>query len=158
MYQKADKKYIYWIIELFLSKKIDTNSFCNCFHDSYGLEIETENLTNEEESCLDSLNQVARRCTTSEEDLKSSGFFYSEKELREKVKEVHEKLGSLDALIKKELKVPNLNISKIATSLDEKWLMCPDCIDAWECSSQDAMVICPMCNQVLHNPRYENKP
>ena len=60
-----------------------------------------------------------------------------------------------DDLIEQELQVDNPSIEKSATILDETWLMCPDCIDAWENTSTSAMVICPKCNQVLHNPRWE---
>ena len=52
------------------------------------------------------------------------------------------------------LQTPNPLVSKSAIMLDEMWLMCPDCIDAWESSSQDAMIICPKCDKALHNPRY----
>ena len=61
-----------------------------------------------------------------------------------------------DDLIEGELKDPDPSIEKSATILDETWLMCPDCIDAWECTSKNAMVICPKCNQVLHNPRWND--
>lgn len=57
-------------------------------------------------------------------------------------------------LIKEELKIPDPSIEKSAKVLDDTWLMCPDCIDAWECVSKSAMVICPKCDQVLHNPRW----
>lgn len=58
-------------------------------------------------------------------------------------------------LIEEEFKLPDPNIKKSATILDKTWLMCPDCIDAWESTSKNAMVICPKCNQVFHNPRWK---
>ena len=157
MYKKTDKKYIYWIIELFLSKKIEKENFCENFHDSYGLETDSENFNDKEEQALDDLHQVVRRFSSSKEDLKSSGFFYNEKELRDKVQETYDKLGSLDELINRQLKIPDQHIFKSATILDKTWLMCPDCIDAWESTSKDTMVICPKCNQVLRNPRRDNE-
>lgn len=60
-----------------------------------------------------------------------------------------------DDLIEGELKNPDPSIEKLAIILDEKWLMCPDCIDGWESTSKNAMVICSNCNQVLHNPRFQ---
>lgn len=60
-----------------------------------------------------------------------------------------------DDLIEKELKTLDPSIEKSATILNEAWLMCPNCIDAWESTSNNAMVICPNCNQVLHNPRFQ---
>lgn len=61
----------------------------------------------------------------------------------------------VEDIIKQELKVPNSNVSISAIALDQKWLMCPDCIDAWESDSKDAMVICPKCKKIMHNPRYK---
>lgn len=46
---------------------------------------------------------------------------------------------------------------KTAVILDQDWLMCPDCIDAWESSIQKATVICPKCSHSFHNPRYTNQ-
>jgi hypothetical protein len=56
-----------------------------------------------------------------------------------------------------ELEFPNNSIKEKAQIGDEKWLMCPSCIDAWEDSdSRNAMVICPMCKQMFHSPRYRS--
>lgn len=57
-----------------------------------------------------------------------------------------------------DLEFPNPSIFNKATKLDNKWLMCTFCIDAWETTSQDGMVICPNCQRMLHNPFYEDKP
>ena len=39
---------------------------------------------------------------------------------------------------------------------DDKWLICPDCIDAWESSSAiDPLVRCPKCLKVFNNPRFK---
>ncbi len=54
-------------------------------------------------------------------------------------------------------KHPDNTVDKTAQELEKGWLLCPDCIDAWESSSIDAMVICPKCNAALHNPRYKDK-
>jgi hypothetical protein len=53
------------------------------------------------------------------------------------------------------LKNYNFTVSGVAKIGDEKWLICPDCLDAWECISQDPMIICPYCDKMLHNPRYK---
>jgi hypothetical protein len=42
----------------------------------------------------------------------------------------------------------------VAEALDETWLMCPYCIDAWESISKEGMVICPKCKTMMHNPRF----
>jgi hypothetical protein len=53
---------------------------------------------------------------------------------------------------------PNSEVKEIAQIGDEKWLMCLSCIDAWEDSdARNAMVICPNCKIVQHNPRYKNE-
>ena len=52
------------------------------------------------------------------------------------------------------LKIPDPKITEIATEGDSKWLICPSCSDAWESESSDAMVICPNCEYICHNPRF----
>ncbi len=56
-----------------------------------------------------------------------------------------------------DLEFPNPSIQEHATALDDEWLMCPICIDAWQSTSKDGMVICPKCERMLHNPRYQKK-
>jgi len=51
------------------------------------------------------------------------------------------------------LKMPDSRITETAIQGDSKWLICPHCNDAWESISSDAMVICPKCEHVCHNPR-----
>ena len=54
-----------------------------------------------------------------------------------------------------DLEFPDLSISETAQLADEKWLICPTCIDAWESlGDRDGMVRCPKCRQMMHNPRY----
>lgn len=57
-----------------------------------------------------------------------------------------------------DLEFPDPSVTVFATELDAPWLLCPICIDAWESNSQDGMVICPMCKNKLHNPRYKKPP
>ncbi len=47
------------------------------------------------------------------------------------------------------------DIKERASSLDENWLLCPICMDGWECTSRDSIVICPKCNEILYNPRHQ---
>ena len=54
-----------------------------------------------------------------------------------------------------DLEFSNPGITDKATALDEDWLLCPFCIDAWQTTSKDGMVICPKCQRMLHNPYYE---
>jgi len=53
------------------------------------------------------------------------------------------------------LKKPDLKIEESAIAVDARWLICSNCNDAWESVSYDAMVECPKCDQVCHNPRYK---
>ncbi|PJD94837.1 MAG: hypothetical protein CK425_10550 [Parachlamydia sp.] len=54
---------------------------------------------------------------------------------------------------------PDPSVEEKAEIGDETWLICPLCIDAWESNSPDAMVACPKCKKVFHNPRYiQNNP
>jgi hypothetical protein len=43
-----------------------------------------------------------------------------------------------------------------AEAMDDHWLFCSYCIDAWQSFSTDGMVICPTCNRTMHNPNYIN--
>lgn len=54
-----------------------------------------------------------------------------------------------------DVEFPDPMISTKAQLLDEKWLLCPLCIDAWESVNKDGMVICPNCHNTMHNPRYQ---
>lgn len=44
------------------------------------------------------------------------------------------------------------DIKFTAEKLDEKWIMCPNCNEAWEPILKDVMVFCPKCDIILHNP------
>ncbi len=41
-----------------------------------------------------------------------------------------------------------------ATVLLDSWMQCPLCEEAWEERIREAIVKCPKCNSVLHNPLY----
>lgn len=61
---------------------------------------------------------------------------------------------SVVQLLQAYTKHPDLTVDKTAQEMERDWLMCPNCIDVWQTSSTDAMVICPKCDSALHNPRY----
>ncbi len=50
---------------------------------------------------------------------------------------------------------PDSFIINSASVIDNDWLMCPYCTNVWENTSQQAMVICPSCNEASNNPRYQ---
>ena len=89
-----------------------------------------------------STNQLLE-CLFSMED--DPQFEYTEQQLR----------SIAEQWINEYTKVPDPSISLSAIPLDDSWLMCPDCIDAWESTTKDSMVDCPKCHKYFHNPRYQ---
>lgn len=55
---------------------------------------------------------------------------------------------------KDDLSKPILEIKDKAEDLGEDWLMCPLCQEAWQSQSKYGMVLCPKCNNKLHNPKF----
>lgn len=47
------------------------------------------------------------------------------------------------------------DIKETAADLGEHWIMCPLCQESWENYSTYAMVRCPKCSCLLHNPAYK---
>ena len=57
-----------------------------------------------------------------------------------------------------DLEFPDSSISDITQIGDEEWLICTQCIDAWQSSNSiDALVKCPKCKTIYNNPRYKNE-
>ncbi len=53
---------------------------------------------------------------------------------------------------------PDPSITELALVGDSEWLICPDCMDAWNSpGDKDGMVICPKCKKMMHNPRHTAK-
>lgn len=57
------------------------------------------------------------------------------------------------SLLEEYLKVTDPNVLESAIEADSKWLICPNCKDAWESNSLNAMVVCPKCERAFQNPR-----
>lgn len=51
------------------------------------------------------------------------------------------------------LKIQDSKITEIAIEGDSKWLICPNCNEAWESITSDVMVVCPKCEYIYRNPR-----
>jgi hypothetical protein len=45
------------------------------------------------------------------------------------------------------------SVEKTVMFVDENWVQCPLCCEAWEINSYDAMVRCPKCHGVFHRPQ-----
>jgi hypothetical protein len=57
-----------------------------------------------------------------------------------------------------DLEFPDSSITEVAQIGDDEWLICPSCIDAWQCTNiKDALVKCPKCQKNLNNPRFKNE-
>lgn len=55
-----------------------------------------------------------------------------------------------------DMEFPDPLISDRAEIIDDEWLMCPRCIDAWKSTNNlDGMLKCSMKGHHLHNPRYK---
>lgn len=56
--------------------------------------------------------------------------------------------------VEMELEFPSDDSAGDAELLDESWLLCPKCSEAWESQSSFALVECVKCRAKLSNPRY----
>lgn len=95
MYEKTDKRRLYQLMNMYLSGEIDAWKFCNEYYYCYDLELDRETLTELEAKAFSELGTVSGRFTNIEKDLKEyPGAYYTEEELKQKVKETKEKLGN----------------------------------------------------------------
>ena len=95
MYEKDDKKRLYWLIDSYLSNKIDERTFCDEYYYSYDLEIDYKELSLTEEKAFSGLSAVSSRFSEFEEDHKlDAKAFATKEELRQKAQEIQEKLKS----------------------------------------------------------------
>ena len=47
------------------------------------------------------------------------------------------------------------NVSETAKVLEERWIMCPVCTEAWHNESHFRVIKCPKCDLHLYNPNYK---
>ena len=92
MYDKSDKRKLYWLIDQYLSGKINENTFCDDFHDTLVNEMYYEGLTDIEHKAFSDLSDVSQRFSEYEEDFKLWAGFVTAEELRQKIIETKEKL------------------------------------------------------------------
>lgn len=70
------------------------------------------------------------------------------------VDDLIEGLKSLtDSALTNYLQAPDPKVEASATAEPPDWLICSKCYEAWQSTSDFAMVICPKCESALHNPR-----
>ncbi|HRP03144.1 MAG TPA: hypothetical protein PLE30_10905 [Candidatus Kapabacteria bacterium] len=93
MYDRKDKKRIYWIIDQYLKGKITESSFCDEFYYSYDLELNRELLNEVEKQAFLELSKVSSRFSQYEEDHNLDKHAFSTvDELKQKIIETNEKL------------------------------------------------------------------
>ena len=56
---------------------------------------------------------------------------------------------------KADLEFLDASVSAVAQSLEDDWLQCPFCSDAWQTKGPDEMVQCSSCQQISRNPRHQ---
>ncbi len=92
MFEKDDKRYIYWLINLYFEKKITTEVFCDEFYCSYSLEINPSTLNKKEEDIFYELALVTNRFSPFKSDfINYPKAFSSEQEVRQKILETYDR-------------------------------------------------------------------
>ena len=93
MFEKDDKRRLYWLIDHYLSDKIDERTFCDEYYYSYDLEIDYGTFSDVEQKAFNELSVISSRFSEFEEDHQLDARAFSTKEeLRQKVQETQEKL------------------------------------------------------------------
>jgi|ERR1700733_4661251 len=87
MFEKNDKRKLYWLIDQFLIGKINSRTFCKQYYECYDLELNTDLLTKLEKNAFSSLSEVVNRFSEFKEDLsKYPRAFFNEEQLFDKVR------------------------------------------------------------------------
>lgn len=93
MYNNDDRRRIYWLIDEYLSGRINGWTFSNEFYYSYCLEIQIEKLSDLERAAFSELDRITSRYTDVHVDIvKYPGIYYGEEDLKQKVIETKNKL------------------------------------------------------------------
>ena len=81
-------KELYVLLDQYLNKKIDSNTFCDEFTYIYALKTDYEKLSAKEHELFKSLCDFTKRFSPYEEDLKLPNVYYNEKDIQEKAEEI----------------------------------------------------------------------
>jgi len=93
MYKNTDKQKLYWLIDEYLSNKINAVTFCDEFYYCFDLAIDMSVLTDQERSLFLELSDVVGRFSAYKEDFENHpGVYYSELDLNEKIVETKNRL------------------------------------------------------------------
>lgn len=95
MFEKDDKRRIYWLIDQYISGNITERSFCDEFYYCFDLELDYTFLSEKEYRVFSELGKVVSRFSEYDEDHKlDKNAFYTLEQLNEKVIESKDQLNS----------------------------------------------------------------
>lgn len=83
MYNKNDKRILFWLINCFVNDEITAKEFCDKYYISFDLEIDFDTFTELEKVIFTEISDTASRFSEFEEDLnKYPGTYFSESQLK----------------------------------------------------------------------------
>lgn len=89
MYNKDDKRRLYWLIDEYIAGNINESIFCDEYYYCYGLELNGSTLNNIEKKAFQELSKVASRFSPHLEDHKLDVHAFSSiEELKKKINEI----------------------------------------------------------------------
>ena len=95
MYEKSDKRRLYWLMECYLDGKIDESTFCDEYYYSHDLEIgrNSNSFSIEEKTLFFELEMFLNQFAPDEQFHKRfPGSFWSKQELHDKIRDTYETL------------------------------------------------------------------
>jgi len=88
MFNNTDKRRLYQLMDMYLSKIINAETFSDEFYSCYHLGLDHNSMDHREKKAFGELSKITDRFTTSVNDLKNyPGTYFDEVQLKEKVKE-----------------------------------------------------------------------
>ena len=95
MYEKSDKRRLYWLMECYLDGKIDESTFCDEYYYSHDLEIgrNSNSFSIEEKTLFFELEMFLNQFAPDEQFHKRfPGSFWTKQELHDKIRDTYETL------------------------------------------------------------------
>lgn len=96
----TEKEQLWYLINGVLNDSYDIKAFCSEFTRIYGLEVDYEQLSEQENSEFEDLREMAGRFSDDEEELKIPNMYYSKKNILDKARYVKQELENDTALRK----------------------------------------------------------
>ncbi|MFD2115269.1 magnesium and cobalt transport protein CorA [Paenibacillus yanchengensis] len=89
MKEHTPKERLYWLLQLFGSRQIDMDNFCNEFHVTFDHDTDYDELTSEENKLFEDLARSAARFSGSIEDhMNHPRVYTTEDEISDKVSDI----------------------------------------------------------------------